>query len=59
MARRTVRLQLVQRLVSPLATRIKRRIPRTRRRFPSVPPRWSLARRLRDRRAETSAGKVM
>jgi len=58
MARRPDRLKLVQRLVSPLATRLRRRMPRTRRRFPSVPPRWSLARRLRDRREQVSAGKV-
>ena len=45
MARRAPRLKIVHQLVSPLATRVRRRVPRIARRFPRVLPRWSLARR--------------
>ncbi len=45
MARRQPRSTLIQRLVSPAATRIRRRIRRARRQFSPVPLRWSLARR--------------
>ena len=45
MARRTPRLKIVHQLVSPLAARVRRPVPRIARRFPRVPPRWSLARR--------------
>jgi len=45
------RLKPVHRLVSPVASKIRRRIPRIRRRFPRVPPRWSFARLRRGRPA--------
>jgi hypothetical protein len=44
MVRRRSRERLVEKLVSPLATGVRRRIPRIRRRFPRIPPRWSLSR---------------
>jgi hypothetical protein len=46
MARRPNRTKLVHRLVSPIAAKIRRRIPRIRRQFPPMPRQWSLARRL-------------
>jgi hypothetical protein len=45
MARRRPRFKGVERLVSPVAQRIRRRVPRIARRFPPVPPRWSFARK--------------
>jgi hypothetical protein len=45
MARRQPRSNLIQRLVSPAATRIRRRVRRARRQFSPIPLRWSFARR--------------
>ena len=46
MARRPPRSNLAQRLITPVATRIRRRVPRILHRSPSLPIRWSVARRL-------------
>lgn len=43
--RRPRRSRLIHQLVAPIATRIRRRIPRARRAFARAPLRWSLARR--------------
>jgi len=44
MPRRPIRTTLVRRLVDPIATRVRRPIPRIRRTFPPTPMRWSFAR---------------
>lgn len=46
MARRTNRSRLIHRLITPLRSRLARRVPRVRRSFSPVQPRWSLAPRL-------------
>jgi hypothetical protein len=51
MSRRPHRARIVQGLISPMAMKLRRRIPRIRRRFPALPPRWALARRVRRARA--------
>jgi hypothetical protein len=59
MAGRSHRSKLVHRLVSPIATRIWRRIPRIRREFPRMSLHLSLARRPVSRLAgEAGRGRV-
>lgn len=45
MRRRPRRINPVQRLTSPAATRTKGQLPRIRRRVAAIPPRWAFGRR--------------
>ncbi|MGH2513960.1 MAG: hypothetical protein ACRDGQ_14915 [Candidatus Limnocylindrales bacterium] len=46
MTRRTPRAGLVHQLISPVRTRLQHRMPRIRRSFPNIQPRWAVGRAL-------------